>query len=236
VTSVGLGNFSWDWIYRHLSSRHPAMHEAADAAAASYAKADLLLELPFAGDLSAFRVRERLPLLARRPRLTRAEVRRLLGLEGTVILWSFGGLGLAGFDPRVLAKLAPWQVVVSDPGDLPENVRCIPNDDLERLSLRYNDMLAGADVIVTKPGYGIVSDSIAAGVRMVYTDRGDFPEYPIMVAEMQQWLPAVFASNEDVLTGNMGGAIERVLALPPRTPPDLGGAERAADRLLALLR
>jgi hypothetical protein len=236
VTSVGLGNFSWDWIYRHFARRHPAMYEAADAAAASYAKADLLLELPFAGDLSAFRVRERLPLLARRPRLPRAEVRKRLGFgEDTVILWSFGGLGLAGFDPRVLAKLAPWRVVLSEPGDLPPNVRCIPNDDLERGGLRYNDMLAGADVIVTKPGYGIVSDAIAAGVRMVYTDRGDFPEYPIMVAEMQQWLPAVFASNEDVLTGNIAGAIERVLAMPAKTPPDLGGAERAADRLLSLL-
>jgi L-arabinokinase len=236
VTSVGLGNFSWDWIYRHFGKRHPYLNEAADAAAASYAKADLLLQLPFAGDLSAFRTRERLPLLARRPRLSREEVRRRLGFEGIVILWSFGGLGLPGFDPQVLTKLAPRQVVVSDPGDLPKNVRCIPNDELERQGLRYNDMLAGADVIVTKPGYGIVSDAIAAGVRMVYTDRGDFPEYPIMVAEMQQWLPAVFATNADVLTGHIAPAIDEVLAIPSKAPPDLTGAEKAADRLLSLLR
>lgn len=231
VTSVALGNFSWDWIYRHF-----AMHEAADAAAASYAKADLLLQLPFAGDLTAFPVRVPLPLVARRPRLSRQEVRRLLNLEGTVILWSFGGLGLPGFEPRVLQRLKPRQVVVSDPGDLPDNVRCIPNSDLERHGLRYNDMLAGADVIVTKPGYGIVSDAIAAGVRMVYTDRGDFPEYPIMVAEMRRWLPAVFASNDDVLSGNIADAIEEVLALPAQPPPDLTGAEHAADRILGLLR
>jgi UDP:flavonoid glycosyltransferase YjiC (YdhE family) len=232
VGSVALGNFSWDWVYRHLAVRRPALHAAADAAAAAYAKADLLLQLPFAGDLSAFRFRERLPLVARRPRLEREDARRRLGLEGTVVLWSFGGLGLAGFDPRVLARLAPRRVVVSDPGDLPDNVRCIPNPELERQDLGYSDLLAAVDVVVTKPGYGIVSDAIAAGVRMVYTDRGDFPEYPIMVAEMQQWLPAVFVSNEDLLAGNVAGAIDRVLAIPQPEAPDLSGAERAARRLL----
>jgi L-arabinokinase len=235
VRSVGLGNFSWDWVYRHLARRQRGLHEAADSAAASYAKADLLLQLPFAGDLSAFPVRERLPLVARRPRLARDAVRERLGMEGTIVLWSFGGLGLDGFDPRVLARLAPRQVVVSDPGDLPENVRCVPNRDLEQHDLRYSDLLSAADVVGTKPGYGIVSDAIGAGVRMVYTDRGDFPEYPIMVAEMQPWLPAVFVSNHDLLTGNIASAIDSVLALPQASAPDLSGAERAAQRLLDLL-
>lgn len=236
IRSIALGNFSWDWIYRHLAGRQPALHEAADAAASAYAEAELLLQLPFAGDLSAFRAREVLPLVARRPRLSRADVRARLGLEGFVVLWSFGGLGLFGFDTGRLARLAPRQVTVSDPeAGLPPNVRCIPNAELARLGLRYNDMMAGADVVVTKPGYGIVSDAIAAGVRMVYTDRGDFPEYPIMVAEMQPWLASVFVSNDDMLAARIGDAIDHVMAMDQPPPPDLSGAERAAERLLSLL-
>ena len=70
---------------------------------------------------------------------------------------------------------------------------------------------------------------------MVYTSRGDFPEYPILVREMAAWLPAVFAPNEDVLSGELSGALDRLLALPQPEPPGLDGAEHAAARLLGLL-
>ena len=52
---------------------------------AAYGRCGLLLELPFAGDLSAFPRRDRIPLVARRPRVGRAETRRRLGLDGTVV-------------------------------------------------------------------------------------------------------------------------------------------------------
>ena len=44
-------------------------------------------------------------------------------------------------------------------------------------------------MVLTKPGYGIVSDCIGCSTRIVYTDRGDFPEYPVMVAEMPRYVP-----------------------------------------------
>ena len=93
--------------------------------------------------------------------------------------------------------------------------------------------MGAVDVVVTKPGYGIVSDCIGAGTRLVYTDRGDFPEYPVMVAEMPRYLPAVFASNEEVREGRLGRALEAVRALArSRTPPRTDGAAVAAEKLL----
>lgn len=236
VPSLALANFSWDWIYRHLAARQPALHEAADHAAAAYARCGVLLELPFAGDLSAFPRREGIPLVARRPRVERDEARRRLGLDGVVVLLSFGGLGLPGFDPAVLARLRTVTFVISDArAATPANVRVVDNAAMEAAGLEYVDLVAAADVVATKPGYGIVSDAIAAGTRMIYTDRGDFPEYPIMVAEMGRWLPAVHVTNEQLLTGRVAEAIDAVLAqpMPPRPPMD--GAERAAARILAAL-
>ncbi len=58
---------------------------------------------------------------------------------------------------------------------------------------------------MTKPGYGIVSDCIGARTRLVYTERGDFPEYPIMVAEMPRYLPAVHVSNDALRAGRIAG-------------------------------
>jgi L-arabinokinase len=151
------------------------------------------------------------------------------------VLVSFGGLGLADVDLSVLAPLRDVQFLTEPTGrPTPANVRVISPEELAAIGMRYVDLVAAADVVVTKPGYGIVSEAISARTRMVYTERGDFPEYPILVEGMSQWLPAVHVSNEDLRAGRLREALERVLALPFPDPPDLSGAEVAAERLLAL--
>jgi hypothetical protein len=225
LPSMALANFSWDWIYRRLARRAPGLDAAADAAAASYARCGLLLQLPFAGDLSAFPRRRPIPLVARLPRVPRAEGRRRLGLpEGRrTLLVSFGGLGLPGFDPAVLDGVAGCTVL---------GTRGPSAEALAALGLDYQDLVAAVDVVLTKPGYGIVSDAIAARTRLVYTERGDFPEYEVLVAEMPRFLPAAHVSNEDLRRGALGPAVEEVLATAFPPPPELGGAEAAARALL----
>ena len=236
VPGVGLANFSWDWIYGHICRRNAAFGEPARAAASAYARAQLLLELPFAGDLGAFPRREPIPMVARRPRRPRDETRRLLDLgSGPVVLLSFGGLGLPGFAPRVLAGLEAFRFVLeAAEDDLPANVRAVSRGGLEAVGLAYRDVIAAADVVVTKPGYGIVTDCIAAGVRLVYTDRGDFPEYPILVDGMARYVPCAYVTNDDVQEGRLGAALAQVLEAPVPPPPRLDGAEVAARRLLAV--
>jgi L-arabinokinase len=236
VPSVGLANFSWDWIYRHMAAREPALAAAADRAAAAYGRATLLLELPFAGDLSAFPRRAAIPLVARRPRVSREEARRRLGLSRRpTVLISFGGIGLPGFAPQILAPL-PLQFVVSDgSGPLPDNVRRIDGLALEAVELGYVDLVGAADVVLTKPGYGIASDAIGAGTRILYTERGDFPEYPILVDGMRRCVPAAHVGNDDVRAGRFGAAALALLAHPVPDPPDLRGARVAAERLREML-
>jgi L-arabinokinase len=227
IPSFALGNFSWDWIYRHLASRQPSLAASAERAAQAYAGADLLLELPFAGDLSAFRRRLQVGLVARRPRVDRLEARRRLGLDsGPVVLVSFGGLGLPWLTPEVLSQNAGLHFLV--PADLTAQ-------RLLALGLGYPDVVGAADVVLTKPGYGIVSDAIGAGTRVVYSDRGDFPEYPILVREMRNYLACVHIPSEELRAGRLSDPIHRVLHLAVPAPPDLGGAERAAARVLEAL-
>jgi L-arabinokinase len=239
VASVALGNFSWDWIYGHLAARVPALAEAAARCRDAYARAVLLLRLPFAGDLRAFRGIEDVPLVVRRPAVGKIEARRRLGLDGCpAVLLSFGGIGLPGLRLAALGSLAGYRFLLTglsgvDPG--PGNLRRLDGPALQAAGLEYPDLVGAADVVVTKPGYGIVTDCIGAGTRLVYTDRGDFPEYPVMVREMPRYLPAVFASNEDVREGRLGPALEAVRALPFPDPPRTDGASVAAENLLAFL-
>lgn len=238
VRAVGLANFSWDWIYAHLARAHRGFEEPARAAAGAYGTAALLLELPFAGDLSAFPRREPIPLVTRRPRLAREAARERLGLPGDrpLALLSFGGLGLPGLDLRVLGRASDvFFVVTEGVGEPPSNVARVERARLAETGIGYPELVAAADVVVTKPGYGIVADAIAAGTRIVYTDRGDFPEYPILVRGMAEHLPCAYVSNDDVRAGRLGVAIDDVLARAVPPAPRLDGAELAAERLLSLL-
>jgi L-arabinokinase len=170
VAGVALANFSWDWIYAHAARHAPELEEAAAHCAAAYAKASLLLRLPFAGDLSAFPRALDVPLVARRPRLPKEQARRRLGLDARpAVLLSFGGIGLPGFRADVLAPIAGFQFLVPEgAAQLPGNVQAIGGGRLRSLGLGYEEVVAAADVVVTKPGYGIVTDAIGARTRLVY--------------------------------------------------------------------
>jgi L-arabinokinase len=117
---------------------------------------------------------------------------------------------------------------------LPANATALAPEQLETVGLGYEDLVAAADVIVTKPGYGIVSDAIGAGTRLVYTERGDFPEYPILVREMARYLPCAHVSNEELLAGRLAAGLRAALDQPFPPPPDLGGASVAARRILEM--
>jgi len=144
-----------------------------------------------------------------------------------VVLLSFGGLGLPGFDRGVLAPLETRFRFV-DASD-------VPADRLRALGLVYPDVVGASDVVVTKPGYGIVTDAIAAGARVVYTDRGAFPEYDVMVREMAGYLPTEYVRGDDLRAGRLGAALDAVLARPDIVPPPTNGAEVAAAAVVERL-
>jgi L-arabinokinase len=226
IPSIALANFSWDWIYTHFARRNPALSASAELAAKAYRTAELLLVLPFAGDLRAFPRREPVGMVARQPRMARDEVLRRLELSRErrpIVLLSFGGIEFSALTPEVFGRSSPFRYVF--PSELTV-------ERLDGIGVRFPDVVGAADAIVSKPGYGIVTDAIAARTPLVYVERGDFPEYPIMVAEMQQWLPSVHVSDEKLRSGQLDKSVTQVLQKPWPAPPDLDGAERAAERIL----
>src|SRR6266536_3861506 len=110
LPGVAVANFSWDWIYRPYVRARPEYAWLLEWLRRAYGCADLLLRLPFYGDLSAFRAIEDVPLVSRPPSAPRAVLRRRLGLQPAelAVLLSFGGLGLAGLDARQLAVFSHY--------------------------------------------------------------------------------------------------------------------------------
>jgi len=107
VPSVGISNFSWDWIYAAYVRDLPERASLVEAIRAAYGEADLFLRLPFHGPCDAFPVVRDIPMVARRSHYSRAEVRRRLGLseERPTVLLSFGGFDIRGIDFGQVARL-----------------------------------------------------------------------------------------------------------------------------------
>jgi len=230
LPSVGISNFTWDWIYAEHQDSHPEFAAVVAAVREGYAQADLFLRLPFHGPCDPFPRLQDIPLVARRSRRSRAAVRATLSLDGPrpVVLLSFGGFDLQGIDPGAVGRLPDYLFLttraVPDP---PENLRLIPAGRFP-----YQELVAAADAVITKPGYGIVSDCLANRTPVLYTSRGAFAEYPRLVEGLERFGVCQFISNRDLLAGHWGPALA-ALARRPRRWPELpmDGAEVAAEIL-----
>lgn len=234
VPGVGIGNFSWDWIYADYVRDFPSGAPVVEAIRAAYGQADLFLRLPFHGPCDAFPVVRDLPLVARRARRPREEARRRLGLSDArpVVLLSFGGFDIQGIDFGRVERLDAFQFLSTQP--LPRQIRNVRVADMD--GLRYEDVVAQADAVITKPGYGIVSECLVNRVPVLYTDRGRFAEYACLVEGLRRFGVCRFIDNADLLAGNWREALEDLLAQPqhwPALPAD--GARTAAGILHDLL-
>jgi L-arabinokinase len=112
----------------------------------------------------------------------------------------------------------------------------LPDVTIHDAGLRYEDLVHAVDLVVTKPGYGTISECIANDTAMVYTSRGRFAEYPVLVREMPRYLRCAYLDNESLLAGRWQAALETALSAPPppeRPPTD--GAEVIADMIAARL-
>ena len=241
VPSVAIANFTWDWIYAThpgLSDR-PALLETIRSA---YRRATEALALPFAGGFEVFPRVRRLPLVARHGGQPRDASRCHFGLpaDRPVALLSFGGYGLPDLDLAGLDCLETWTIATTDristpSGSLPDQVVFLEEERFLGGAFRYEDLVAASDAVVTKPGYGIIAECIAAGTAMLYTSRGAFREYDLLVREMPRYLRCRFIGHAELFGGRWRAALDALVAGPP--PPDTletNGAEVAAGILADL--
>ena len=194
-----------------------------------YRRATRALELPLSGGFEVFPDVTRIPFIARHSARTRLEARRLLGLDPKrpLALLSFGGYGLQRLAIDGLDCLAGWTVLLTDRitslgSHPPEQVRLIPES-------AFSDHLRYDDVVVTKPGYGVISECVAHDTAMLYTSRGRFREYDRLVEEMPSFLRCRFIEQRDLFAGRWKAALDALMGQPP-APRSVAtdGADHAA--------
>jgi L-arabinokinase len=234
LPSVAIANFSWNWIYRHYLDAYPAFFPLIEQMEEFYAKTALCLALPFAGDLGVFPKRTAIPLITRTSRLAKHEARKKYGLpkNATIVLVSFGGLGLRPLVPERLQRAPDYFFVAT--GSEPLRARNLVV--LSATQHHYEDLVRAADAVVTKAGYGVVADVVSHRVPILYTERGPFPEYDFLVQMLNAWATSEFIPQDKLLTGDIAPYLNLLMRKKPHWPEvALSGAEAAANKVLELL-
>lgn len=200
VPAVAVGNFSWPWIYEHIPDlqswvtplrnwqhAHPAISLWPGPGLSATEFSDVV----FGGVLG--REAEPFPLP-----------------EGSILV-SLGGFAVADVD-RLLPQLAGITWVLAPPMENPNRPDC-----LYLPGVPYPSLVAGAQMVLTKPGYGIFVEAALGQTRILWLPRTWFPESPHVVAAM--------AERGDVCVGSTPSSpdfstrLHMAIAKGRQTPP-----------------
>ena len=142
------------------------------------------------------------------------------------MLVSLGGYGARGVDLhgaaaslRGVADVVATSYDTFSPGN---GVHRIDETAMYGQRIRYEDLVGAVDVVASKPGYGIISDCAANATALLYTDRGRFCEYDVLVREMPRYRGGG--------VHRPGGPAGRTLARRGRRASGASAAGRGAGR------
>jgi len=232
LPSIAVGNFGWDHIYEEYAGADPRWEPLVAHFREGYARADVLLRLPFAGPMRAFREHVNLPLVATKGTNRRAELAERYGIP-TDTVWALLSFAAIEWDAQAIEKIDSIrgiELLSLPPLEVPGSRVKV----LDRAVVPYSDLLASCDVVVTKPGYGVVSECAVNDKPIVWSPRDAFREQPILVEALERSLRAVMLPTDALYAGDIEGAIREATRAERRGPPlPSGGDVVAAREILA---
>ena len=234
IPRVAIGNFGWDWIYSDFMPRNPRWVPIVEMFREQYAKADLLLRLPFCENMNAFPHVEDVPLIANPGRARRSEIAALAGCdpEKRWVLLSFTALEWSEEALKRVEAIDDYEFLTVFPLQWQRrNIYCI-----DREQVPFSDVIASADAVISKPGFGILSDCIVNRKPLIYADRSDFREYPILEESIRKYLKHVHIPAAKLYAGDLRESLNGIWSKPdPELTLRQGGARIAAQRIAGLL-
>ena len=227
IPGVAVGNFSWDWIYSEFIACDCRWLPVIEMFRAQYARADLLLRLPFHDEMSAFSRKEDIPLVARPGTPCRDKLARLTDSdpEKKWVMLSFTTLDLSDEALAFIERIEDCEFLTV----LPLEWRRRNIHAVAREQASFSDVLASVDVVISKPGFGILSDCVVNNKPLIYAERTNFREYPVLEASIRKYLKHVHISTEDLYRGDLADSLRAVeTATEPAENLPIGGDEIAA--------
>lgn len=227
VPAFALCSLNWADMYRHYCADAPEAAVVHAQILAAYRSAQAFLQpaphMPMP-DLPNRRAIGPVATLARRS--ISLHTRLHLPATTRIVLVSPGGMSL----PLAVAQ---WPQAPDRHWIVPKESACERPDvtAFEQLDLAFPEVLAAADALVTKPGYGSFVEAGCSGVPVLYVRRFDWPEEPYLIEWLKQHTRAREITRTELEQGVLGRALSMLWRQPAPTPAMPTGANEAAQVL-----
>jgi uncharacterized protein (TIGR00661 family) len=196
IPSIAISNFTWHYIFYNLFGDIPATERIKE----SYQCADIALALPFNEEMNTFKKKKEISLVSREITGDRQDMRRKCGISDDELL-VYVGVGKS-FNPSFLRSMKPIEALnvkflfSSNAELLFENMVMIPSNETET-----QNYIAMCDLVVSKTGYGTVSEAIRARIPMFLLKRDGFKEDELIGNKVEELGIGRYISEESFLDG-----------------------------------
>jgi hypothetical protein len=213
IPAVLIANFTWADIYAEFIGEEPGFAAVVEDLTEQYRRTTLCLDTDLALPMPYLPRKERVGLVCRPGHPRRDELLAHLGPAAAVgkrlALVYLGSWGYPLAYER-LESFRDWHFLSLDAPPVPvANWSVVPRD-----LMGHPDMVASVDLVVSKPGYGIVAECLSLGTPFLYCPRPGFAEYAAMDAVLSAWPGGLPVSQEAFLSLEWGDLLARV---PDRT-------------------
>ena len=232
IPALAVGNFAWNWIYSAYTSKDPRWSKIIRALEQGYAQTDLLLRLPFSEDMGIFPSVKDISLVASPGTPCRSKIASRTGCseEKKWILLSFTSLA---WDQNALDRVEALReyefLTVLPLAWERKNIHGV-----DRADIPYSDVMASVDGVLSKPGFGLLSECIVNNKPLLYAERTDFLEYPILEKGIQEHIKHHHIPAAKLYAGELEPYISELWQRPsPKAALDNKGAKAAVDAMAA---
>jgi hypothetical protein len=229
IPAMAMCSLNWADLFAHYYSEQSWAAPIHAAMQSAYASASTFLRLTPGMDMPTLLNVENIGPVSgyadQTPRMTRAEVARVLGLPLNK-RWLL--LALGGIAHRLPVEnwpiLPDTQLLVPAGWQIASRLDVTPYSDVQ---LSFADLLPTVDAVLSKPGYGTFVEAACCGLPVLYLRRPDWPEAEYLEVWLHANGRAAVISPEVASSGNLLPALDAISkqTQPPR--PAENGIEQA---------
>jgi hypothetical protein len=230
IPSVLLASLTWSEILRSLDPS-AVNHALLKSIELAYSDAALALRVAPGLSLPAMGNVADVGPIAEPATSRREELRSHLNVSAAerLVLVGFGGIPLETLPWHEMDRMKGYRFLVDAMLQRPSS----RVHSLVGLPFSFKTVLASVDVVMTKPGYGTIVESVASHVPVVYVRRYNFAEEAPLVEFLHQHGAGVELTRENFLSGNWQPAFEALPLQQPTRRLPLTGATDAARFLVS---
>ena len=226
IPAIAFCSLNWADVFRHYCINLPGAKGIWEQMADSYAAADIFLQPAPSMRMPSIRNGRSIGPVAKIGRDRKRELRERLDLaEGIpIVLLVLRGMP-SGFSITNWPRLKGMRVLVG-PGQKVSHPDVFPTDGLD---MPFVDLIRSCDVLITKPGYGLVTEAACNGTPVILLPWEDWPE----TLGLEGWLRkngrTLRLSDQRVHRGDFLAEVRTILSMSAPPIPLPSGITEAVE-------